>query len=330
MENSVNFRTDMADERVDEYKRVNNLTYLDGVEVIQNEKNNITTTIVKITNENGEKSLSKKVGDYITIETKDIKYLEDKEENELVKIVSDELKNLIKGKEKSNEKSNEKSSILIVGLGNEYITPDALGPKVVKNINITRHVLNIAGDIANSNQRSVCAIMPGVLGTTGIETFEIVKSVVDRIKPDIVIAIDSLASSSMHRIGNTIQLSDTGITPGAGVRNKREGLNYESLNVPVIALGVPTVVDFVTLTNEAIDKMIDKTANEIEEFEDVDNDQLKNIVGFLNQKTRYDMVANLLNSDSYIFTPKEVDELIDVTSSIIGKSINLALDVNEF
>lgn len=326
MENSVNFRTDMADERVDEYKRVNNLTYLDGVEVIQNEKNNITTTVVKITNENGEKSLSKKIGNYITIETKDIKYLEDKEEHELVKIVSDELKNLIKGK----EKSNEKSSILIVGLGNEYITPDALGPKVVKNINITRHVLNIAGDIANSNQRSVCAIMPGVLGTTGIETFEIVKSVVDRIKPDIVIAIDSLASSSMHRIGNTIQLSDTGITPGAGVRNKREGLNYESLNVPVIALGVPTVVDFVTLTNEAIDKMIDKTANEIEEFEDVDNDQLKNIVGFLNQKTRYDMVANLLNSDSYIFTPKEVDELIDVTSSIIGKSINLALDVNEF
>lgn len=326
MENSVNFRTDMADERVDEYKRVNNLTYLDGVEVIQNEKNNITTTVVKITNENGEKSLSKKIGDYITIETKDMKYLEDKEEHELVKIVSDELKNLIKGK----EKSNEKSSILIVGLGNEYITPDALGPKVVKNINITRHVLNIAGDIANSNQRSVCAIMPGVLGTTGIETFEIVKSVVDRIKPDIVIAIDSLASSSMHRIGNTIQLSDTGITPGAGVRNKREGLNYENLNVPVIALGVPTVVDFVTLTNEAIDKMIDKTANEIEEFEDVDNDQLKNIVGFLNQKTRYDMVANLLNSDSYIFTPKEVDELIDVTSSIIGKSINLALDVNEF
>ena len=326
MENSVNFRTDMADERVDEYKRVNNLTYLDGVEVIQNEKNNITTTVVKITNENGEKSLSKKIGDYITIETKDIKYLEDKEEHELVKIVSDELKNLIKGK----EKSNEKSSILIVGLGNEYITPDALGPKVVKNINITRHVLNIAGDIANSNQRSVCAIMPGVLGTTGIETFEIVKSVVDRIKPDIVIAIDSLASSSMHRIGNTIQLSDTGITPGAGVRNKREGLNYESLNVPVIALGVPTVVDFVTLTNEAIDKMIDKTANEIEEFEDVDSDQLKSIVGFLNQKTRYDMVANLLNSDSYIFTPKEVDELIDVTSSIIGKSINLALDVNEF
>lgn len=325
MENSVNFRTDMADERVDEYKRVNNLTYLDGVEVIQNEKNNITTTVVKITNENGEKSLSKKIGDYITIETKDIKYLEDKEEHEIVKIVSDELKNLIKGK----EKSNEKSSILIVGLGNEYITPDALGPKVVKNINITRHVLNIAGDIANSNQRSVCAIMPGVLGTTGIETFEIVKSVVDRIKPDIVIAIDSLASSSMHRIGNTIQLSDTGITPGAGVRNKREGLNYESLNVPVIALGVPTVVDFVTLTNEAIDKMIDKTANEIEEFEDVDNDQLKSIVGFLNQKTRYDMVANLLNSDSYIFTPKEVDELIDVTSSIIGKSINLALDVSE-
>ena len=180
----------------------------------------------------------------------------------------------------------------------------------------------------DKNTREVSAILPGVLGTTGIETSEIVKSVVEKIKPDLVIAIDSLASSSMQRIGNTIQLSNTGITPGAGVKNKREGLNIETLNVPVIALGVPTVVDFVTLTNEAIDKMIEKTKNEVDELENIDEEEVEKFIKFLNNESRYEMVANLLDSSSYILTPKEVDELIDITSSIIGKSLNLALEIN--
>lgn len=318
----VNFRTDMADERVDEYKKVNNLSSLDGIEVLQKNNDLVTITRVNVLNKNGEEALQKKIGSYITVETKDIKYLDDDQENVLVKCVGDEIKELVNSINKNN------ASILIVGLGNEYITPDALGPKVVKNINITRHFINLTRDLIDKNTREVSAILPGVLGTTGIETSEIVKSVVEKIKPDLVIAIDSLASSSMQRIGNTIQLSNTGITPGAGVKNKREGLNIETLNVPVIALGVPTVVDFVTLTNEAIDKMIEKTKNEVDELENIDEEEVEKFIKFLNNESRYEMVANLLDSSSYILTPKEVDELIDITSSIIGKSLNLALEIN--
>mgnify|MGYP004687814789 FL=1 len=268
----VNFRTDMADERVDEYKKVNNLSSLDGIEVLQKNNDLVTITRVNVLNKNGEEALQKKIGSYITVETKDIKYLDDDQENVLVKCVGDEIKELVNSINKNN------ASILIVGLGNEYITPDALGPKVVKNINITRHFINLTKDLIDKNTREVSAILPGVLGTTGIETSEIVKSVVEKIKPDLVIAIDSLASSSMQRIGNTIQLSNTGITPGAGVKNKREGLNIETLNVPVIALGVPTVVDFVTLTNEAIDKMIEKTKNEVDELENIDEEEVEKFI----------------------------------------------------
>lgn len=318
----VNFRTDMADERVDEYKKVNNLSSLDGIEVLQKQNELVTVTKVNVLNKNGEEALQKKIGSYITVETRDIKYLDDNQENVLVESIGNEIKNLINTVDKNN------ASILIVGLGNEYITPDALGPKVVKNINITRHFLNLTKDLIDKNTREVSAILPGVLGTTGIETSEIVKSVVDKIKPDIVIAIDSLASSSMQRIGNTIQLSNTGITPGAGVKNKREGLNIETLNVPVIALGVPTVVDFVTIVNEAIDKMVEKTTNEVNELENINEKEVKKFIKFLNNDSRYEMVANLLDSSSYILTPKEVDDLIDITSSVIGKSINLALGIN--
>lgn len=321
----INYRTDMADERVDEYKKVNNLSRLEGIEVLQKKNELVTITRVNVLNKIGEDTLQKKIGSYITIETNDIKYLDDNQENILVESVRNEIKNLLNT---INTIKCDKASILIVGLGNEYITPDALGPKVVKNVNITRHFINLTKDLIDKNTREVSAILPGVLGTTGIETSEIVKSVVDKIKPDLVIAIDSLASSSMHRIGNTIQLSNTGITPGAGVKNKREGLNFETLNVPVIALGVPTVVDFATLVNEAIDKMIEKTSNEVIELEDIDEAEMKKFIEFLNNDSRYEMVANLLNSSSYILTPKEVDELIDVTSSIIGKSLNLALEVN--
>lgn len=322
MNKNINFRTDMADERVDEYKKVNNLTNIDGVEVISTNDNDINVVCVNVLNENGERTLQKKKGSYITIETCDIRYLDDSEENKLVDIISNEIKNLIK-----KVTNNENASVLVVGLGNEYITPDSVGPKVIKNVSITRHILNYAKDLIDENTREVSSITPGVLGTTGIETYDIINSIVKTIKPDVIIAIDSLVSSSMHRIGNTIQLSDTGITPGAGVRNKREGLNIETLNVPVIGLGVPTVVDIATITNEAIDKMVENTKNSIQELENINEKELSYFINFFSNEERYNMIANLLNSDSCILTPKEVDELIDITSSIIGKSINKALDI---
>ena len=230
----LSFRTDMADERVDTYTRVNNLSEIDGIKVENKVEDGVTTTVVDVLNENGKEAVKKDIGRYITIdinETIDLKEDSDK----IAKVLSNSINSMID--------NDFKKSILVVGLGNESVTPDSLGPKVIKNINVTRHILNFAKDLVESNTRSVSAIAPGVLGTTGIETSEIVLSIVKSVKPDILIVIDNLASSSIHRIGNTIQLSNTGITPGSGVRNKREGINKDTVGIPVIAIGVPSVVD---------------------------------------------------------------------------------------
>ena len=223
--------------------------------------------------------------------------------------------------------SDFNKSILVVGLGNESVTPDSLGPKVIKEVQVTRHILNFAKELVEPNTRAVSAIAPGVLGTTGIETSEIILSIVKSVKPDMLIVIDSLASSSIHRIGNTIQLSNTVITPGAGVRNKREGINEKTIGIPVIAIGVPSVVDMATITNEAIDKMIDSAKEELEEFSNkiIEKKKVDSIFEFLERDTRYDMISNILNTENYIVTPKEIDDLILDMSSIIADGINKAV-----
>lgn len=315
----LDFRTDMADERVDTYKRVHNLSEVDGIEVVSNTKDGVITTTVNVLNENGEKAVSKKIGKYVTMEITDINYLDEKSKEEVGNLVANEVKELIG--------TDVKKSVLVVGLGNIAVTPDALGPKVIKSIDITRHLLNYAKELVDENTRCVSAISPGVLGTTGIETSEIVNSVVKKINPDIIIVIDSLASQSIHRIGNTIQLSNTGITPGEGVRNKREALNEESLGIPVIAIGVPTVVDMATITNEAIDKMIDSAKNQVNDFDNATvnkQDMLKMLETF-EQDTRYDMIANVLNTQNYIVTPKEIDDVIELVSDLISSGINIAV-----
>lgn len=318
-EKYLNFRTDMADERVDTYKKVKNVSEVDGIKVETKNKDGIITTIVEVLNEQGKEALKKEIGKYITIEIADLSKLEKENNDEVSIVLGEKIKELI-------GEDNAKS-ILVVGLGNEAATPDALGPKVTKEVNITRHIINFAKELVEPNTRSISAIAPGVLGTTGIETSEIIFSIVEKIKPDIIIAIDSLASSSIHRIGNTIQLSNTGITPGAGVRNKREGLNKNTLGIPVIAIGVPTVVDMATITNEAIDKMLDSAKNEIKEFSDkiTENKKIESIFEYLEKDTRYDMIANILNTENYIVTPKEVDEVIDEMSAIIACGINKAV-----
>ena len=317
----LSFRTEMADERVDTYKRVNNLTKVDGIKVESNTKDGVITTVVDVLNENGEKAVSKKIGRYITMEVQDINYLDENGKENVQNIIATQLKALI-GDDKNK-------SIFVVGLGNIAVTPDALGPKVVKQIDITRHLLNYAKELVSENTRAVSAISPGVLGTTGIETSEIVTSIVEKIKPDMLIVIDSLASGSIHRIGNTIQISNTGITPGEGVRNKREGINEETLGIPVIAMGVPTVVDMATITNEAIDKMIENAKNELNNYSnDKNKSNILNAFSALEQDTRYDMIANLLNTQNYIVTPKEIDDVITSVSDLIASGINIALQNN--
>lgn len=315
----INFKTDMADERVDTYKRVNNLTEIDGVKVESKNDEIVITTTVDVLNENGATALSKEIGKYITMEIKDIKYLEEKDKNKIINALSNEIKNLI-GEDKTK-------SIFVVGLGNIYVTPDSLGPKVVQSVDITRHLINFAKDLVEPDTRSVSALSPGVLGTTGIETSEIITSVCNEVKPDIVIAIDSLASSSINRLGTTIQLSNTGITPGAGVRNKREGINQNTLNVPVIAIGVPTVVDMATITSEAIDKMVEVTKQKIENGDNsVNKEQIEKVINIFNDDNKYNMIANVLDTDNFIVTPKEIDDVIQIVSDLISSGINMSIN----
>ncbi len=296
-----NFMTDMADERVNTYKKKNNSEDIDGISSQTKVDGNILTTIVDVLNEKGKNSIGKDIGKYITIEIKDVIYIDNETKNRLVEIISTEISNLIENKK----------NIFVIGLGNRSVTPDCIGPKVVDSVNITRHIIKYMPQYTNKDTREISAIVPGVLGTTGIETSDIVMSIIDKIKPDIVIAIDSLASLSVERLGKTVQISNTGITPGAGVNNKRAGLTENTLGVPVIAIGVPTVVDIATITNEAIDKLIEEDSN-------ID-------MGQKTKDERYRKLADVLNTENYIVTPKEIDDVVTKMAGIISKSLNASL-----
>lgn len=234
-----NFRTDLASERRDIYQKANNLSNeIDGIESTKEEINeNIKVERVKIINEDGEKAIGKPVGNYITIDVKKLKIAQEEEIQKAAETLSNELKKII------DAHIDKQGEVLVVGLGNIYVTPDSLGPKVINEIEVTRHIINYLPQYVEEGTRMVSAISPGVLGTTGIETVEILKGIVDNINPKLVIVIDALASRSIERISSTVQISDTGIVPGAGVGNTRSEISQKTLGVPVVAIGIPTVVD---------------------------------------------------------------------------------------
>ena len=234
-----NFRTDLALERRDLYNKAHNIENdIDGIETEEeNVDENISVSRVKITNEKGEEAIGKKKGNYITIDVKNLNIANEEEIQKTSEVVTKELKTLLA------KHVAEKDSILVVGLGNIYVTPDSLGPKVINEVDITRHLLEYMPEVLDENTREVSAISPGVLGTTGIETMEILKGIVDNVKPKLVIIIDALASRNIERISSSVQLADTGIVPGAGVGNARKELTESTLGIPVIAMGIPTVVD---------------------------------------------------------------------------------------
>ena len=239
-------RTDLAVEAHELSKReAKNAAEIDGVKSNVEEKENITVTRVEITNENGSKTLGKAIGSYVTIDAPDLKYsLETYEE--VCEIIADEIR-------KMADISGDMLT-LVVGLGNREITPDALGTSVVSKLLVTHHIKQRMSDFFDENISGVCAIAPGVLGTTGIETADIIKAVTEKVKPQLIIAVDALAAADIERVSKTIQISDTGIQPGAGVGNNREGLDEESTGVKVIAIGVPTVIDAETISKVEIPK----------------------------------------------------------------------------
>lgn len=281
----MNFRTDLAIER-QEYREKE---VLDGVLSKTESVDGVTVTTIEIINEEGERLLDKPRGKYITLET-DKLYKNSQVFSATSKVICDELRSLIP----------EKGTVLVAGLGNEDITPDALGPKSVNLLLATRHIdSEFADSIGLGELRSVAGIVPGVLGKTGIETVEIIGGVVKKISPSCVIVIDALASRNTARLGTTVQICDTGVAPGSGVGNRRKRINVETLGVPVIAIGVPTVVDALTMAAD----VFEKAGVDLPEMDFSEHRQM-------------------------MVTPKEIDSLIDKAANLIAMGINTALQKN--
>lgn len=262
------------------------------------ETTNIRVTTVVIKDEQGAKAMGKPIGTYITIEASRLNENDDSYQEPVSKEIAKYLKKLIGN-------TNHKE-ILVAGLGNREITPDALGPEVVDNLFVTRHLIREYGrDFQEENNLvNVSAISPGVMGQTGMETGEILKGIIEETKPSLLIVIDALASRSVNRLNTTIQITDTGISPGSGVGNNRQALNKESLGVEVVALGVPTVVDAATIVNDTMEEFMIKQGfgqNEIQQF----NKEI-------NQQIIYNMFV----------TPKNIDESIKRISFTISEALN--------
>lgn len=285
----IKFNTDMADERVDEYKIINNMSAIDGIEITEEKYEEFKVTEVNVINENGANAIEKDIGKYITFEMENIKYIND------INKITEKIKQIL------NELIEKEKSVMVVGLGNMYVTPDALGAKVVKGIEVTRHILLLAKEILSENTREVSAICPGVMGNTGIQTSEIITAVSKIVSPRYIIVIDSLMSKSIKRVGASIQISNVGITPGSGITGINSKIDENSTGAKVISLGVPMVVDMATITNDALNK-IENTTDEKNE--------------------RYKKIAETLDTENYIVTPKDIDELIEIMANIISKSIN--------
>lgn len=315
-----NFRTDMAVERQNLYQKANKVEQIPGIKSEKEIIDDIEVSRVKIENSEGEKAIGKPIGNYITIDIKNLKIATEEEIYKSAKILTEELKKLI------NNFIDKKEDIMVVGLGNVYVTPDSLGPSVVKDIDITRHLIEHLPQYVDKDTRPVTAISPGVLGTTGIETQEILMGIIEKIKPKLVIIIDALASRSIQRISSTIQLADTGITPGAGVGNKRKELTRETLGIPVIAIGIPTVVEAATIAADSLDLFIEKMEKEVDEPFNTQNNMHK-LLKELTEEDKYNMIKEVLTPNDYNFivTPKEIDELIKNMSSIVARGINDSL-----
>jgi len=291
-------RTDLALEAKERYEENN--VEIRGVKIDEeyNEEKDIRTTTVVIETENGAKAMGRPQGTYITLEAPNLSVPDEDYHQEISEELAAHMRRLIPMK--------EEMTILVVGLGNREITPDALGPDVIGNLHITRHVIREYGvqGIGEKGTHSISGLVPGVMAQTGMETLEIIKGVVDETNPDVVIAIDALAARSMKRLTRTIQITDTGIHPGSGVGNHRSGLTKETLGVMVIGIGVPTVVDAATIVHDAM-------AHLLEALEEAEKKE------FLEE-----MITPQLHS--MFVTPKDVDETVKRLSYTISEGLNLA------
>ncbi|MBE7029445.1 MAG: GPR endopeptidase [Ruminococcaceae bacterium] len=275
----MSMRTDLALEARELFLK--NADIKDKILSSKNKKDNIIIQSVEILDERTSQVIKKPVGKYITLESEDFKLSDPALIKKASYVLKEQLLNILK--------TISYKTILIVGLGNRNITSDALGPQVISKVMVTRHLKEYMPEHIDDDIMPVSAISPGVLGITGIETNDIISAVCKKVNPDLVFVIDALASSSPKRIATTIQITDTGINPGSGVGNNRKEISKNSLGIPVIAIGVPTVVDLVSVVSPS-----DK---------------------------------NNFEKDFFV-TPKEIDRLIENLSKIIANGINLSLHNN--
>ncbi len=295
---NANIRTDLALEVRESFPEDD--VEIKGVELWEDydEKHNIRVSTVVIKDKKGAKAMQKPMGTYITIEAPDMNQGDDGYNKEISDVIAKELKTLA-GDLKREE-------VLVVGLGNREVTPDSIGPKVVDNLFVTRHLIHEYGNEFKEKNHlgNVSAISPGVMAQTGMETVEIIKGIIKETKPKLLIVIDALASRSVSRVNTTVQLTDTGISPGSGVGNNRKAFNEESLETKVIALGVPTVVDAATIVADTMTAYMQNNG-----FEEGDIDK------FISE-VRNQQIENMF------VTPKNIDESVKRISYTVSEALN--------
>ncbi len=289
----LNLRTDLALESLQPNP-------IEGIVQTEETKHDITVTTIEITHDKAASAVGKPVGTYITLDLPRLTADVTEEIETVCLVMSDLLRKLL---------PEQAKKILVIGLGNRNITPDALGPCVVDRVMITNHVINYLNTDTEQDFSAVCAVSPGVMGVTGMETSEIVAGVTKRLCPDVVIAVDALCAASPHRMFHTIQITDTGIHPGSGVGNRRDGLNQKTLEVPVIAVGIPTVVDSNVIVHSALNSFFEA------------NQSLSEAQNMISAIMKY-------AGETMFVSPKEIDSLIAKSARMIAGGINLALHNN--
>lgn len=314
-------RTDLAMEQKERFE--SDHVEVSGVvlEEEYDEEKEIKITTVRIETENGAKTMGKPVGTYLTLEAPNMAAADEGYHREISETLAGFLEKYMKDTEDTEENQEKGYSVLVVGLGNREVTPDALGPYVVDQLNVTRHIVQEYGRYAVEKGRSriVSAVVPGVMAQTGMESAEIIRGIVNETTPDLIMVIDALAARSTKRLNRTIQISDAGIHPGAGVGNHRSEITKDTMGIPVIAIGVPTVVDAATIVNDTMENFI--TALETSET-------LKGVGVVLqgyNSAEKYELVKELIapHLNGMFVTPKDIDDTVRRISYTISEAMNM-------
>ena len=314
MEESYPIRTDLALESQERLK--NDRGTVRGVRFFAEPgEDGVVVSTVVIETENAAKAMGRPRGTYVTIEAPEMIEEDEGYHRNISVRLAEILRKMLPGRTEQDLNKGLEVSALVVGLGNREVTPDALGPRVVDNLFITRHIMNEFGKYAfvDEDVSRVSGIVPGVMAQTGMECVEILRGVVKETKPDFVITVDALAARNVRRLGRTIQLTDTGITPGSGIGNHRNALNTESVGVPVISLGVPTVVDAATIVADAMSALI--TELSLSDLRQLD------------ERERQELARELLSPqlNGLFVTPKNIDDSIKQLSFLISEGLNIAL-----